>query len=182
MLSTYNPKNELTLENLVKKINEKTLTLDEVFAKTNWGHLAFSVAFHAPVLEKCVIVTTADAGKLFAEAELLIKYIVKLQTDRTIECVEEKIGGEKEDANDIGKAANTVKLIYQNLESENYDLKDIVANITGGTAAMSGGMILATLDEDRNIEYVRQNITLTEEHLKTGGIMLAPKTNYKLVK
>ncbi len=65
MLSTYNPKNELTLENLIEKIGNKTLTLDEVFKKTNWGHLAFSVAFHAPVLEKCLIVTTAESNKLF---------------------------------------------------------------------------------------------------------------------
>ncbi len=182
MLSTYNPKNALSLEDLMLKINDETLTLDEVLSNTNWGNLAFTVAFHAPIVEKCLIITTVDASKLFDKAEKLVKYIVKKQANRAIECDEVKIGEETQDANDIGKVANVIKRCYQKLESESYEFVDVVANITGGTSAMSGGMILATLAEDRNIEYIRQDEKLTEDLLKRGNIMLSPKTTYKLAK
>jgi hypothetical protein len=33
----------------------------------------------------------------------------------------------------------------------------IIADFTGGTSAMSGGMILATILEDRKVEYVTQD-------------------------
>ncbi|CAN5810216.1 hypothetical protein BH20ACI4_BH20ACI4_15530 [soil metagenome] len=186
MLSTYNHKNELSLNEMLSKIENKTLRLDEILA-TNWGNLAFTVAFHSSVLERCFLVTTketssSDEKKLFQKATKLIKYIGETQANRKILCEEENIGEEKEDSNDIGRIANKIKQIYENLDRENYNLTDVVANITGGTSAMSGGMILATLAEDRKIEYVRQGITLTEELLKSGDILLAPKTTFKLTK
>jgi hypothetical protein len=182
MLSTYNPRNSISLEELMNRIDAGTLDLNDVLEKTNWGNLAFTAAFHAPVLERCSILTTAEASELFDEAEKLIKYIVKKQTGNRVECIKEKISDNPEDSNDIGKVANKIKNIYQKLDAENYNPEDVVANITGGTSAMSGGMILATLAENINIEYVRQGVDLTEDMLKTGDIMLAPKTNYRLAK
>jgi len=187
MLSTYSPKNEMSLDKLMSKIDDESLVLDEVLSQTNWGNLAFTVAFHAPVLEKCFLLTTKEtsgehADNLYKKAKKLIEYIVKNRTNRSLVCVEKNIGENKEDSNDIGKVGNKIKQIYDNLDRENYSLTDVVANITGGTSAMSGGMILATLAEDRKIEYVRQGIALNEEFLKSGNIVLAPKTTYKLTK
>ena len=186
MLSTYSSQNKLSLEEMMLKIENETLNLNEVLA-TNWGNLAFTAAFHSSVLEKCFLVTTKETRsdgekKLYQKATKLIKYIVKKQANRRVLCEEENIGYEKEDSNDIGKIGNKIKQIYESLDRENYNLTEVVANITGGTSAMSGGMILATLAEDRKIEYVRQGITLNEEFLKSGDIMLAPKTTYKLTK
>lgn len=187
MLSTYSPKNTMSLGEMMSKIDDESLVLDEVLSQTNWGNLAFTVAFHATVLEKCFLVTTKEtssehAENLYEKAEKLINFIVKKQANRSLVCKEKNIGENKEDSNDIGKVGNKIKQIYENLDRENYSLTDVVANITGGTSAMSGGMILATLAEDRKIEYVRQGIALKEEFLKSGNIMLAPKTTYKLTK
>ena len=187
MLSTYSTMNKMPLGELMSKIDDESLILDEVLSQTNWGNLAFTVAFHAAVLEKCFLVTTKEtssehAENLYEKAEKLIKFIVKKQANHSFVCEEKNIGEKKEDSNDIGRVANKIQQIYDNLDRDNYSLTDVVANITGGTSTMSGGMILATLAEDRKIEYVRQGIALNEEFLKSGNIMLAPKTTYKLTK
>ena len=37
---------------------------------------------------------------------------------------------------------------------------DVTSDMTGGTAAMSAGMILATLDDSRPVQYLRQPVEL----------------------
>lgn len=186
MLSTYNPRNAMTLDEVIAAVENDTLDIDALL-KTNWGNLAFTVLFHASVLERVYLVTTMETSSeygdhLYEKARTLIEYLVRKSANRKVVCTEENIGQTRDDSNDIGKVGNTIKRIYERLDEDGLGPGDAVANITGGNSAMSGGMILATLAEERSIEYIRQGPALSLELLKTGGTMLAPKTNYRFTK
>jgi len=157
------------------------LNLAEIF-KSNWGQLAFAVRYHAPVLRYCwVICTQGDRGssQSYAAAEGLIKAFVKRASGRDVICFPVGLA----DENDIGQAAETVSHIYRQLRETAPELKaaDLIADFTGGTAAMSGGMILATLQEDREIEYLRRGVTLAIEldaaAVQAQRIIISPRTS-----
>lgn len=161
------------------------LDLAEIF-KSNWGQLAFVVRYHAPVLRYCwVICTQGERGssQRYAAAEGLIKAVVKHESGRDVICIPVELG----DENDIGQAAETVSHIYRHLREAAPELKasDIIADFTGGTAAMSGGMILATLQEDREIEYLRRGITLATEldaaAVQAQRIIISPRTSHGMI-
>jgi hypothetical protein len=161
------------------------LDLAEIF-KSNWGQLAFAVRYHAPVLRYCWIVCThGDKGsrQSYDAAEGLIKAIVKRASGRDVICFPVEL----EDENDIGKTAEAVSNIYRHLREVAPELKaaDLIADFTGGTAAMSGGMILATLQEDREIEYLRRGITLAIEldasAVQEQRIIISPRTSHGMV-
>jgi hypothetical protein len=70
----------------------------------------------------------------------------------------------------------------------NLEPGQIIADFTGGTAAMSGGMILATVEEERQIEYVRQDKPLlvdgrarTPEEIAQEQILITIRTTPTLV-
>jgi hypothetical protein len=161
------------------------LDLAEVF-KSNWGQLAFAVRYHAPVLRYCwVMCTQGDKGssQSYAAAESLIQAIVKRESGRDVTSFSIGLA----DENDIGQAAEAVSNIYRRLREVAPELKasDLIADFTGGTAAMSGGMILATLQEDREIEYLRRGITLATEMdaaaVQKQRIMISPRTSRGMV-
>ncbi|MEN3334128.1 MAG: hypothetical protein V7641_3493 [Blastocatellia bacterium] len=161
------------------------LDLAEVF-KSNWGQLAFVVRYHAPVLRYCwVICTQGDRGssQSYATAEGLIKAIVKRASGRDVTCFAVELA----DENDIGITAEAVSHIYRQLRETAPELKasDLIADFTGGTAAMSGGMILATLQEDREIEYLRRGVTLATEldaaAVQGQCIIISPRTSHGMV-
>jgi hypothetical protein len=161
------------------------LDLAEIF-KSNWGQLAFAVRYHAPVLRYCwVVCTQGDKGssQSYGAAESLIKAIVKCESGREVIC----FAVELEDENDIGKTAEAVSNIYRNLGGQAPELssKEIIADFTGGTAAMSGGLIIATLQEDREIEYLRRGVTLTvelnQQAVNDQRIIISPRTSRGMV-
>lgn len=144
-------------------INAGTLDLPEVF-KSNWGQMVFAVRYHAPLLCHCWIICTHGAlgsSQDFDIAESVVRAIVKDFAGREVACY--KV--EMDDENDIGQTAQRITEIYRRLPETAPDLRpqEIIADFTGGTAAMSGGMILATLHEDRQVEYVRRGVTLRPE-------------------
>ncbi|HKQ08168.1 MAG TPA: hypothetical protein VJ464_23790 [Blastocatellia bacterium] len=160
------------------------LDLAEIF-KSNWGQLAFAVRYHAPVLRYCWIICTdgeSGSSRSYA-AESLIKAIVKRESGRDVAC----FAVELMDENDIGQAAEAVSHIYRQLRETAPELKasDLIADFTGGTAAMSGGMVLATLQEDREIEYLRRGITLATEldaaAVQAQRIIISPRTSRGMV-
>ena len=161
------------------------LDLGEIF-KSNWGQLAFVVRYHAPVLRYCwVISTQGDKGssRSYGAAETLVKAIVKRESGRDVTCFAVRL----EDENDIGQAAEAVSHIYRQLREAAPDLKaaDLIADFTGGTAAMSGGLILATLQEDREIEYLRRGVALAAEldaaAVQAQRIIISPRTSSGMV-
>src|SRR5205085_9719603 len=161
------------------------LDLAEIF-KSNWGQLAFVVRYHAPVLRYCwVICTQSDRGssRSYATAEGLIKAIVKRASGCDVTCFAVELA----DENDISITAEAVSHIYRRLRETAPELKasDLIADFTGGTAAMSGGMILATLQEDREIEYLRRGVTLAVEldaaAVQEQRIIISPRTSHGMV-
>lgn len=168
-LSVYQPRGPLresryaTAAELQTAINGGALDLAELF-KSNWGQMAFVARYHAPVLRHCWIVCTRGAqgsSQHFETAAGIVQAIVKSISGREAVCYKVAI----DDENDIGQTAQRVAEIYRHLPETAPDLRpqEIIADFTGGTAAMSGGMILATLHEEREIEYIRRGVTLTPE-------------------
>jgi hypothetical protein len=166
-LSDYNPRGPggeslyATAADIGSAAQSGRLSLAEVF-RSNWGQMAFAVRYHAPVLRCCWVICTTGgrgSGKDFASAEKLIKAITKAASGREAQCFCVELA----DENDIGQAAQQVSGIYRRLSEHAPEMRvsDVIADFTGGTAAMSGGMILATLDENQEIEYVRRGVTLT---------------------
>jgi len=159
--------------------------LAEAF-NSNWGQLAFAVRYHAPVLRYVwVVCTQGEKGSSLSydAAECLIKAIVKHESGRDVTCFVVEL----EDENDIGKAAERVSDVYRHLGETAPELRasDLIADFTGGTAAMSGGMILATLQEDREIEYLSRRVTLAVEMdaaaVQERRIIISPLTSRGMV-
>ena len=173
---------------IAKAIETNTLELDKVLSGCNWGHLAFVVRYHAPTLQQCWIIVTENRSEEekdgskddYEQAATLIKFLTK--DEREVFCTQVVITN----PNDIGETAQAVSRIYRELAQTNSALKppDVIANFTGGTAAMSGGMILATLDEGREIEYVAQGIALnqaiTRQQVGEQKLIVSPRTSLKL--
>jgi len=65
--------------------------------------------------------------------------------------------------NDFHENMLAIDGIIQLLKHQKTDEKDILFNITGGTAAMSGAMILKAIPDERRAEYTRQDTGNTEE-------------------
>lgn len=178
-----------TPDEIVKSIEEDALDLDRVFAGCNWGQLAFVARYHAPTLQRCWIIVTENSSKEikdgsrdeYEQAQRLIEFLVKDERKVTCEPVVIK------NPNDIGETARALSRIYRELMQTGSALqpRDVIADFTGGTAAMSGGMILATLDEGREVEYVVRGVTLqkniTPKRVRERGLIISPRTSLRMV-
>ena len=112
---------------------------------SNWGPLLVSLEHHQPA-ECWLIATEGDKGLAvqFAPARTLLAAI-SAGTRFHLETVP--------NPHDLGLAAAAVHRIYDGAaHGYNLDPKEVIADFTGATAAMSGGLILATLTEDRHLE------------------------------
>lgn len=179
MLSDYcniDPQGYESPSEINAAIENNTLDIERVFSGCNWGQTAFVIKFHAPALRELWVVTTSDGSSpQFTEACRLFKFIA----GETIRCDEIKI----EDYNNIGEVARKISRIFRYLS----DLKSeqIISDITGGTSGMSGGMILATLDEGRKIEYVRQRIKLGNfpaSEIRERQLIISPQTSFRMAR
>lgn len=127
--------------------------------KSNWGTLAAAAEHHGRALRHCWLVCTeGDVGSAtqFEQASTIVRQF----GNPKVICHKEFT-----DSNDVSKIANDVKAIYQKARFE-YNLlpEQIIADFTGGTAAMSGGLILATVSADQKVEYVRQDKSLVKDN------------------
>lgn len=174
-----------TAEEIKSAALSGSLNIAEVL-KSNWGQAAFAIRYHAPVLKYCWILCTKGergSGKDFAAAERMVCAVVKSVSGRDATCFQVEI----DDENDIGHAAQRVSDIYHQLSEYAPDLRnsDVIADFTGGTAAMSGGMILATLQEEREIEYIRRGVTLQSDIdaavVLYKQIIISPRTSHGMI-
>jgi hypothetical protein len=62
------------------------------------------------------------------------------------------------DADDIEEAYRAVKIIYQ-MAQDKYKLtkEDIIADYTGGTKSMTAGMVLAALEQEGSLQFMKPN-------------------------
>jgi hypothetical protein len=153
MLSTYNPRSSSlkTISDVNANLNDPTLR-DELL-KSNWATLVVPAQHHAPALAHCWIICTAGETGSSSQYDTAAK-VVSALADPRIQCHKEKM----DDANDISRFVPRISQIYKEAALR-YNLEDgeIIADFTGGTSPMSGGMILATVDENRKVEYLRQD-------------------------
>ncbi|MGB9179223.1 MAG: hypothetical protein WCB68_08240 [Pyrinomonadaceae bacterium] len=170
---------------LVAAIEMKALDIDKVLSGCNWGQLAFVVGYHAPLLKKCwIVVTKGKSENDYENVKLLIEFLVKQDSGVDVECEKVVV----KDENDIGETARVLSRLYRDIESDKFSLKpvDVIADFTGGTSAMSGGMILATLEEGREVEYVIRGITLhnriTRGQISAMKLIVSPRTSPRMVR
>ncbi len=155
----------------------RNLEMGELF-KSNLGPFALAARYHAPPLEHCWILTTKQTEEDFPLAETLIKFIA----GDHVKCYCVSVP----DPNDIGLTASVVRSIYL---QDTLPAKDIIADFTGGTAAMSGGMILATLDADQDLEYLRQDRSYFggdgapkgNDAIRKEAILMSPRTSREMI-
>jgi hypothetical protein len=162
--SPLNPKTGLqcrfaTLEDLNHEIEDLLQAGDALrigafrheILKSNFGPLYVALEYHAPMLVRCWITTTPQTESGYAVASLMLRLI----TGGRAECDQNSL----EDANDVSAIGRKVRNLYEtglgNLRPE-----DVIVDITSGTAAMSAGLVLASLSEERRVQYLRQDIPL----------------------
>jgi hypothetical protein len=175
-----------TADDLVKAIERNNLDLNKVLSGCNWGQLAFVVGFHAPLLKTCWIVVTKDKSENdYEKVKRLIKFLVKQNSGADVVCEKVIV----KDENDIGETARVLSRLYRDIESDRFALKpeEVIADFTGGTSAMSGGMILATLDEGREVEYLtRRRAKLTAEisnkEIRDEKLIISPRTSHRMAR
>ncbi len=150
--------------------------------KSNWGPPLVAVEHHSPVLKCCWILCTEGRDGSACEFETA-KKIFQRFTDAKFVPISVN------SAHDISSMVPVVEAIYGPGENQNIPPGQIIADFTGATAAMSAGMVLATLDKDRKIEYLRQDRpldiagnALTKQQILESRALVTVKTSLALVR
>ena len=150
MLSLYHSRGNSfdSPDAFVSRLSEESAR--EELLKSNWGPLVVAVEHHSGKLEHCWLVCTAGGSETqYGVAEKVVRRF----GGSKVRCHEVVLN----DPTDVGSIVAKVSQIYRQAALA-HDLgpNDIIADFTSGTAAMTGGMILATIDDNRKIEYLRQ--------------------------
>lgn len=120
-----------------------------------------AVEYHAKSLRHCWLVCTAQVRADFPHAESLIARLAPEVKSHQVDLA---------DQNSIYLVQRTIAEVYNSRAPQQGLTPDqIVADITSGLSSMTGGIVLATLDADRAIQYLRQG-----EPLVRGGVALTP--------
>lgn len=117
--------------------------------RTNWGPPLAAVEHHSAALEHLWVIVTPESRGEFG---LFRQMVERCVPGRHLAVHERQIRGHS----DVESMFATVNSIYMEAESHGLKPQDVIADFTSGTAAMSGGMIIATLRDDRPVEYLRQ--------------------------
>lgn len=141
------------LEDLRRRLERGWTAADAAeIGRTNWGPLYVAVRHHAPVLERCWILCSPASRKQFEVAKALVEGVAGA-AGRRVAVVPRDV----EDASNVALAAEVVEGIFREARHRGLDAGEVIADLTGGTAAMSAGMVLATLPEGRLLQYLRQD-------------------------
>lgn len=144
---------------------------------SNWGPLIVALERHKPKLAHCWVICTKDTedsdpkkvqkGSVhqFKDFERVVQYFA----GDHVKCHKGFVEGGV-DASHVQSTAHVVHLIYRDAATYGLEEEDVVADFTGGTSAMTAGMILATLDEKRHIEYLSQLKALIGDNLEARTV------------
>ena len=140
--------------NAIKNLEFGRLDLEQ----SNFQPTIKAIISHKSKLKHCyLLATTGTSQAAFGSleyAELLIEY---LKQHYGLTC--EFHFGQKysisldEDSLVLGKTYDLIQSVFQEITPQ-FDLTEVVADITTGFRSMTLGMILACLDEERDIEFV----------------------------
>jgi hypothetical protein len=121
--------------------------------ESNWGPLIVAVEHHVDTLRHCWVVCSPQVREDFQ----LVERLIKLMSHAECHAVN------LQNHNSILDVQQSVKAIYDNLGREcGLRPDELIADITGGNSAMTAGVVLATLEDDRGIEYLRQDVRLVQ--------------------
>ena len=131
--------------------------------KTSWGPLAAAVELHQDRLKHVWLLCTPQVHDDFPLIRKWIRFLASSSAGTGVVEVEEV---PLRDRNSVRDAREAIDGIYRKLEGSGIRENQVIADMTGGTAAMTAGMILATLDEQKQVEYLSQD---PREALLVGG-------------
>lgn len=141
-------------EDLRRRLERGWTEDDEAeIGRTNWGPLYVAVRRHAPVLDRCWILCSEASRGQFEVAKALVETLARSAGSRGVRVVRQDV----EDASDVAAAARVVENIFREALRQGLGEGEVIADMTGGTAAISAGMVLATLPEGRLLQYLRQD-------------------------
>jgi CRISPR-associated protein (Cas_Cas02710) len=123
--------------------------------KSNWGPLVVAVQHHAQkeTLKYCWLLCTGGEKGSALQFDVAAKIIKHFAGEQVI-CHKQEISN----LNDVDEVAKTVGTIYEKARlGEDLLPEHILADFTGGTAAMSGGLLIAALSNNRQVEYFSQD-------------------------
>lgn len=154
------------LEDLRARLERGLTPADEAeIGRTNWGPLYVAARHHAPVLERCWILCSSGVTEQFEIARALVEAIVRAAGRSDVTVMKRDL----RDASDIAVAVEAVEAAFREARRARLKDDDLVADMTGGTAAVSAGMVLATLPAGRRLEYLRQEQGNTGFELTRDG-------------
>jgi len=178
-LSTFNGRDSTLTDHhaLDDRLRAGALTAaDEAeIARTNWGPLYVAARHHAPTLEHCWLLCSMGKKGSYEQlevAERLIQQVVAAAGRGAVEVHPEPVA----DVSDPARVAHLVDEIYDEaIRRFGLRPEEIVADITGGTAAMSAGITIAVLPENRRLQYLRQDVPLVVDGRLLSAEELAKK-------
>lgn len=133
---------------------------ERLFA-SNWGPLLAAAEHHAPVLRRCYLIASEESAPQAAALDSLIKQVAG---DHVEVRLMPKAGVSP---TDIALTAFYVHQAYEDARTDGFMPNALIADFSGGTSAMTAGMILATLEVDRKLECIRQHPERNHSHLLT---------------
>jgi hypothetical protein len=135
--------------------------------ETNWGPPILAIEHHLSQLQHCWIACTPQISKEdYAAIEGVVAFIAR-NAPSLVTCHQVAL----DNPNSILAVQQAIKGIYDiELKEANLSAQDLIADITGGLSTITGGIVLATLDEDRPIEYLTQGVRLVQD-----GRVLTPQ-------
>ncbi len=186
-LSTYRPFNKQAFAEAAQLTSSWGEPNARVRAfQSNWGPVIVAVEHHTDILRHCWLMCSPQARPDFLTAESLIGRLCPSAACHPVDI---------EDPSSIVEVQEKTEAIYRHLGPE-LDLKpyEITADITGGLSSMTGGIVLATLDGERTIEYLRQQpslifsdaegkaVALTREQIVENQILISIRTSAAMVR
>lgn len=146
------PRDDKTEEQWVieckNKINRYPENKKEILCLSGIGQTFRAILHHDEKLTHIWLIYTKKS-KLNLQ---IIDYFLKNVIKRKLTIIPIEI----ENENDVVHVKAKIDAIYKNLPKD-FEVKDVIADITSGTKIMTSAMFLSCLPADRNIEYVEQN-------------------------
>ena len=141
---------EVILEkiNAIKDVNDQE-NLENAYNIRGIGQTFRAIVHHLGKLERCWLLCTPQVK----DSEYLVNQFIQKLCCNTVHVYEVEIT----DSYKIESTFKKIKTIYtDNLKEYNLSEKDVIADLTGGTAIMSCAMMLACLSPYRDTEYLLQ--------------------------
>ncbi|MBD3339180.1 MAG: hypothetical protein GF353_08720 [Candidatus Lokiarchaeota archaeon] len=147
-LANYKSRDQL--EEIDKDYGEPLAPFIKFILKSKLYPPVLAIFHHLEKLEHLWILVTEDAGKTTLPVfKQILKTLFNWKDYEIIPVA---------DPDDINSVSRVVDTVYTRAEASfKLDEHDVTADITGGTAAMTAGVILACVRRMRRVQYLRQS-------------------------